>query len=192
MRVTPAALQAACAGDIENFIAASTPGGIEAQEKRGQQQFTEKMNDLLPIEGTQEPNYRAAWVAMGFTFAEKPKDDLFISANFPAGWTKQATDHSMWSKLLDDKGRERANIFYKAAFYDRKAHVHLIPRYGINTDYDAKPKRVVYVVDCGKRIHKLGEYASDDYKEGRKLNAAGETWLTANFPEWKDATKYWD
>lgn len=38
--ITPAAIQAAVSGNIENFIAASTPGGIEAQEAAGQQSFT--------------------------------------------------------------------------------------------------------------------------------------------------------
>ncbi len=36
--MNPAALKALVGGDIENFLVASTPGGIEAQEKRGQMQ----------------------------------------------------------------------------------------------------------------------------------------------------------
>ena len=45
----------------------------------------------------------------------------------PAGWKKQATDHSMWSKLLDESGAVVASIFYKAAFYDRIAEMNCAP-----------------------------------------------------------------
>ena len=44
----------------------------------------------------------------------------------PNGWKKQATDHSMWSELIDDKGKVRATIFYKAAFYDQRAFLNLV------------------------------------------------------------------
>jgi hypothetical protein len=35
------------------------------------------------------------------------------------------SDHAMWSYLVDELGRERVSIFYKAAFYDRSAHMSL-------------------------------------------------------------------
>ena len=31
----------------------------------------------------------------------------------------------MWSSVVDELGRERAAVFYKAAFYDRRAHMTL-------------------------------------------------------------------
>ena len=39
--INPAALAALLGGEMENFIAASTEGGIEAQEAAGQAQFVE-------------------------------------------------------------------------------------------------------------------------------------------------------
>ena len=54
-----------------------------------------------------------------------PNDALFQYVTLPEGWHKQPTEHSMWSHLLDDKDRKRASIFYKAAFYDRSAQLHL-------------------------------------------------------------------
>jgi hypothetical protein len=50
-----------------------------------------------------------------------PDNSIFCNAELPKGWKKRATDHSMWSELVDDKGVVRAQIFYKAAFYDRSA-----------------------------------------------------------------------
>ena len=49
-----------------------------------------------------------------------------MPATLPPGWSRQGSDHAMWAHLLDEHGRQRVGIFYKAAFYDRSAHMHLI------------------------------------------------------------------
>lgn len=127
--ITPAALSALRRGDDENFLAAITPGGIEAQEKRGQ--IDQSFAETLPIEGTEPGKNREMFEKLGFVFGN-PTDGIFVQAKFPAGWRKQATSHSMWSNLLDDKGRKRGMIFYKAAFYDRSAHISLNVRFTRN------------------------------------------------------------
>lgn len=119
--MTPAALKALTSGDLQNFVAATTPGGIEAQERRGQAE--QAKSETLPIKGTDGDN-RKTFEALGFVFGSKV-DALFVNVTFPPGWRKNPTDHSMWTELLDDKGNKRAMIFYKAAFYDRHAEVHL-------------------------------------------------------------------
>ena len=91
-------------------------GMIERQEVRGQASFV--LSTQLPIEGSDDP----AFEAMGIKFGD-PTDTLFREAELPDGWKKQATDHSMWSIIVDENGVERAAIFYKAAFYDRRAHI---------------------------------------------------------------------
>lgn len=113
---------------ISNLIVAATPGGIEAQERAGQ--IEQSFCDTLPRRGTIEPDEmggapesRAQWEALGFRFGNVV-DELFVQASFPAGWRKRPCEHSMWSELLDDVGAVRAMIFYKAAFYDRRAHIH--------------------------------------------------------------------
>lgn len=120
--MTPAALSAALAGNIDNFIAASTPGGIKAQEKAGQ--IEQSFADTLPIKGTSTPEQRAKFEALGFVFGDSA-DDLFVKATFPKGWKKKVTDHDMWTEIVDERGTKRGGIFYKAAFYDRSAHVYL-------------------------------------------------------------------
>ena len=97
---------------------------------------------------------------MGIVFG-KEVDDLFVEVTLPAGWKKEATDHSMWSKLVDDKGRERASIFYKAAFYDRDAHINITQRFhcmtqpvgGYGQDTPRTHEESV-VTDCGGIIWK--------------------------------------
>lgn len=41
-------------------------------------------------------------------------DDLFLACVLPQGWTKTPSDALGWSYLIDDKGRNRASIFYSA------------------------------------------------------------------------------
>lgn len=116
--ITPAALSALADGDIENFRIAATPGGIEAQEKAGQ--AITNAQETLPKECP-----RAELEKLGFVFGED-YDELFVNVKFPEGWKKQATDHPMWSDLVDPSGKKRAAIFYKAAFYDRRADMHMV------------------------------------------------------------------
>lgn len=49
--ITPAGLVAVASGDMENVIAACTPGGIERQEKAGQDRLV-KHADRRPVDGT--------------------------------------------------------------------------------------------------------------------------------------------
>lgn len=118
-QITVAALAALADGDIDNFERASTVGGIEAQEAAGQQMLC--ATDILPK--TMDPD-RQTYESLGFVFGPD-EDDLFLKATLPPGWKKQATDHSMWSTILDDSGTARVSVFYKAAFYDRKAFMRL-------------------------------------------------------------------
>lgn len=103
---------------FESIITGDSGQAIMNQEKRGQSDLVN--SDVLPRDmGGWSPGQVAA---IGIVIGE-PVDDLFVNVTLPDGWKKVATDHDMWSKLIDDQGRERAMIFYKAAFYDRKAHI---------------------------------------------------------------------
>lgn len=48
LRMTPAALSAFCKGDIDNFIRAATPGGIEKQEAQEQVSLVVATTPRLP------------------------------------------------------------------------------------------------------------------------------------------------
>ncbi len=116
----------------------------------------------------------------------------------PAGWKKISTDHAMWSNLVDDKGRKRASIFYKAAFYDRSAHLQLCRRYSISFDYDrarTQTVAVAHVMDGEMAIHSTDPLQIADNEPRTFSDAAGlaaEVWLTEHYPNWKDAGAYWD
>ena len=190
-----------------------TTGHIEASEARGQQHLVNSAQ--LPAEGTPggPDGYRKTnpddWKAMGIEFGPIVDGDIFRDATLPEGWKVEATDHAMWSKLLDDKGRERASIFYKAAFYDRSAHIHLSSRFTLRKVYDDSHKWTGQdeVLDGGERVFvtpevdaaKLEELNdhSRPYHEVDKAQKAiqlmCEEWLSAKgFTDYRNPALYWD
>lgn len=97
--------------------------GIYAQEAQGQRELVNSTQ--LPSDG---PIAEAE--ALGIVFGPvDERDPMFRPATLPEGWEKRATDHSMWTDIVDDKGRKRLGVFYKAAFYDRSAHFGITPNY---------------------------------------------------------------
>lgn len=92
---------------------------IEVMEAAGQQQLVH--SDIMPAQGSD------ALPALGFRIGEFTDDDqLFVHATLPEGWSKEGSDHSMWSYVVDAQGRRRVSCFYKAAFYDRSAHCSVV------------------------------------------------------------------
>jgi len=86
---------------------------IEQQEANGQAELVQ--SDVLPTEIGAED--KAVLEKAGVIFGEVVKgDDIFTNVTLPFGWKKKRTDHSMWSELLDGKGRVRASIFIKPHF----------------------------------------------------------------------------
>lgn len=180
--MTPAAFAALTAGQLDNFIAAATPGGIERQEKQGQ--MDQSFAETLPVDmGKHRPDFEK----LGFVFGKA--DNLFIEAKFPKGWRKKPTDHSMWSDLLDDKGRKRGMIFYKAAFYDQRAHVHLETRFRIADDYGQETRTISIGDVCGEVERKLVGSASREWADLAKKELVA--WLDQNYPKWDSVMAYW-
>jgi hypothetical protein len=95
-------------------------GYIEDMEAAGQQQLVH--SNVIPTNGPSDEEL----TALGFQLGEQVQGDmLFRNATLPAGWKKEGSDHAMWSYILDERGRRRVAVFYKAAFYDRDAFMRL-------------------------------------------------------------------
>lgn len=192
--------------DLVDLFLLAAPGGIERQEARGQEAFV----NTASLPRIMQNVARTQLETLGFKFGENI-DDLFIQAELPEGWQKKATDHSMWSKLFDSQGRERAMIFYKAAFYDRKAHMSLTNRYTCGTrpvgGWDAPRPHASegYVTDAGVDIHVTAptepEPAFD--RENREpwdkwsaaqdaRRAEAKAWLDEHYPDFQNPLAYWD
>lgn len=111
---------------LGEHLALGSSNAIEASEARGQRELV--ASSVLP----RQFNWctREEFEALGFVFGEDVADDpLFRNATLPDGWRREGSDHAMWSYLLDQHGRRRVGVFYKAAFYDRKAHMSFMPRF---------------------------------------------------------------
>jgi hypothetical protein len=103
---------------VESLIMGG-PEAIQASEARGQRELVQ--SDVLPVDTNGQD---AEFLALGFTFGPVVEGDpLFRAATLPAGWKRRAGGHAMWSYIDDERGLERAAIFYKAAFYDRSSHM---------------------------------------------------------------------
>jgi len=109
-------------GNVEKMIVAGTPGGIEEQEAIGQAELVH--DDTLPTESLR--GCREKLKELGVEFLDPIEGDpLFCRAKLPVGWSKKVTPHSMWTHLVNADREVVALLFYKAAFYDRKAHMML-------------------------------------------------------------------
>lgn len=192
MKMNPAAIIAAVKGDIQNALTAATPGGIEAQEKTGQALLvasSDMPQDMRPS--------REAFEKVGFQFGNEI-DELFFSAKLPPGWTRAATDHSMHSEILDEHGRKRVSIFYKAAFYDRRATSRLCNRFSVDWLFASeaasglKQGETAYVVrDCGKEIFRTSVFAERDYAADDAHKKIAADWLAERFQNTDDPTANW-
>ena len=135
-------------------------------------------------------------------------DDLFWNVELPEGWKVKATSHSMWNNLYDDKGRERASFFYKAAFYDRDAFINFNRRYSYsNIPFDNYESDISYedrkfkpwklcITDCGKVIKILEEFSpstdEEYYAIDDKFDKIGVEYLKEHYPNYEDINAYWE
>lgn len=102
----------------ERLLASSD---IEGMERRGQREMVK--STTLPYAYDRDD---APFEALGFTFGKQvPGDELFREATLPEGWTREGTEHAMHSVIKDERGIARVGIFYKAAYYDRRADMSL-------------------------------------------------------------------
>jgi hypothetical protein len=171
-----------------------TPGGIEAQEARGQRQFVNSAT--LPrrcIGCTREQVER-----MGVVFGADV-DALFVNVTLPDGWSKVPTTHSMWSELRDAGGHVRAGIFYKAAFYDRDAHMSLSRYINVTRRYydkaegaDIGETDAVVINADGAVLFETARVPQNYFKSIDVIEAEAHAWADEHYPDWRDPLAYWE
>jgi len=120
------------------WLLGDNPNAIENQEKRGQDELVNSSQLPFNLANFREDALNI-YKKLGIEILEYPnslEDEIFIKVRLPKGWKLQATNHSMRSLLIDNKDRTRAMIFYKAAFYDRHAHISFTTRFKIERIWD--------------------------------------------------------
>lgn len=183
----------AAASPLENLVVTMEKNGIENQEAQGQRQLVN--SDTLPTAGLQQLRQ-----IPGLQILEPVEGDpLFTYVKLPDGWSKRSTSHSMHSDLLDERGRKRAGIFYKAAFYDRRADIRPDRRFWVEDDYarkDATGEIVSHVKDAGEIVFSTTPRTVPDGEKYWDVmdaaNAEAKAWLVERRPDWENAFAYWD
>lgn len=125
----------------------------------------------------------------------KQHDDLFNEVELPEGWSIVATEHNMWNRLLDEKKRERAAIFYKAAFYDRRAHMYWNCFYSVenNSSLENEATDVRIVSRDGETIilQKVSEGPEPQWERVRLAQKKLEETMQTLHKDWKNPAAYW-
>ena len=103
-----------------SWLLGGNPNAIVAQEKEGQAQLVG--GSQLPTDGLSKVTEKLLGVVVN---SLSDGDPMFSDVTLPEGWEIKPTDHDMWTTLHDETGKERASMFYKAAFYDRSAFIRL-------------------------------------------------------------------
>lgn len=172
----------------------SASGSIERQEKVGQGELVN--SDVLPTDGIED--VRKMIGDNGGEVKDKVDDDpIFTEVVLPEGWKKKPSDHSMWSYLHDDQDRCRAAFFYKAASYDRSAHIRAQRRFEIDLyGHDVEGEVCVRLKDaCGEVEFPspVVQVSKDDkYEVIDRLESKVKAFLDENYPDWKSADAYWN
>lgn len=185
-------------------------GGIERMEREGQRELTGTSTIPTHFLDYSAAEGKALLCRAGFEVGKVvPGDDLFQYCRLPEGWKKVTGHHAMWTQIVDAKGRERGSIFYKAAFYDRSAHIRLHNRITLRQDYAAKGMYRYQVVarEDGENVRVLYSAERDGipdlleipyeerapyWKMEEEIRADARQWMENNYPEHEDELAYWD
>lgn len=142
------------------MMADGPSGYVEGLEADGQRQLVDA-TELMPR--------NAPWSALeelGFASPTPTDDKLFVRTRLPEGWRKVPSDHPMWSYVEDERGLRRVSIFYKAAYYDRRADAH--------------------VVDVGRELASVDLYAEPDGPHHRDAADPHPSWNALTDAERRD------
>ena len=206
-KMDPTALLALMMG-----AAGGPSSAIEHMEAAGQKQFVG--SESIPTEIRQpygmEIDVEAEMEKLGFELGPVfPDDKLFRSCKLPPGWKRAQTDHSMHSDIVDEYGRPRVGVFYKAAFYDRKASADFLCCISRKTDHDlaqetdGKVWRVFVeastkegpkvLFEVTKETPDATAWLCDENKEARhEAEREAIAFIVENFPDRDNPFAYWD
>jgi hypothetical protein len=119
---------------------------------------------------------------------------LLQSVELPQDWKKERTGHPMWSNLVDDKGRVRANIFYVSQIGDSDAFMNLTTRFSVRLDYDKKEKENISIAEVcdSESVIYVTESLEACYLNDEKVANSAKEWLSEHYPDWQNPGAYWN
>lgn len=125
--------------------------------------------------------------------------------SLPEGWQIERTDHPHWFELLDHNKRSRADIYFCQDMPVVRAFTAMRRRFTTSTEISPEGNQIrVKAMDGNEVLHaspwaeyipesqeKLAPCATNS-KSRRFCESSIESWLTQNFPAWKNCLSYWD
>lgn len=184
---------------LAEALVAGPDMALDAAIERGQ---TELVNSV-DLPSRMQQGHSGKWPqpileAAGVKFDKHDGKSMFRGATLPQGWKKVRTGHSMWSHLVDDKGRVRAEIFYKSSFGDTEAFLRLTVRFYVTSEFDREgDEQTKFIVrDTGNNnaaiftTESCPRDAKYDVYEG--LREKARAWLKEHYPNHNDESAYWD
>jgi len=134
-----------------------------------------------------------------------PANKYLCEVSLPEGWQVRQSDHPHWQELVDNNGRNRADIYICHDFSGTRAFFS--PRRRFTTTFevaDNNSELRVLVMDGKDQLHctpwvelrhSLSESRPDQYHDKQAHDRAenmAKDWLRQNFPNWQNCLQYWD
>src|SRR5258708_4867832 len=108
------------------WLFGGNPTAIENQEAEGQKLLCQSSQLPVDVRGR---DALETYKSLGIKVIRPSKGDkLFYDVILPSGFKIEPTEHAMHSDLINAEGKKVGSIFYKAAFYDRKAIFALVEK----------------------------------------------------------------
>jgi hypothetical protein len=179
---------------------------LAAEDFAGTSGFTRDF-DRLPLAGSDNVDPRETLGHLGFEVGDAIPDargkPLFVAVVPPEGWRLRPRSDSYYIDVTDPSDVVRATVFFKPAFYDRRADIRIHPRFAIETrDDGARTTWCVIDRALGERafssdpvgpVPDAGDEAAFDAwsKEYDAARRASLDWLARNRPE-GGPLAYWE
>lgn len=137
-------------------------------------------------------------VVAGAEFGDRLEDEPeLVNVRLPPGWEHDSDSSPYFTFLLDEKGRQRAQLFSSHGY----ASIQLLTRYEILFDresLDSTGRVIARVVDGARPVFTTQPravekpYNHEFYRAQTDVVNEAKAWLDANRPGWTKPSAYWD
>jgi hypothetical protein len=177
------------------YCSGDTPNTILKPGVTGQQEWMNR--SILPTGSgdRKKKNEKILQTARIELLGAVQSDLIFQHVALPVGWKKMAHGHRKYSCIIDEKSRKRVEIIYTDTERGQKVHVSLCRRFRRSFDYNRFCETgvgVTKVTDSGTVIYTTKPIIHANESVVERANAVATAWLNIHYPQWRDASAYWD